>query len=314
MQKANYLYIFNYNHHETELCLFEARYLFSVNMENKFLFSDIKIKPDASAFIRKRLDILLQDKHYDKLLQKIKALKLKLNGFKIEYIRLHGDPHRNSDRLSKCRDIAFCIEGEPDYYHPHISYALCYHEDQWYFSELIHNNADWNKHQNKPYTFSSAINVKVAKALANIASQGKKEKKLIDACCGIGTVLLEACYAGYDIEGCEIGKKVCHQARANLAHFDYKAKVYHSDIKDIQGKYNAAIVDLPYNLFCRADDETLSHIIRSAAKVANKLVIVSTSDISGMIESCGLSMIDQCSIGKMGKTKFERKIFLATLV
>lgn len=310
MTQFEHIYIFNYNHHEEELCKFEAKHIFNQEIENKLIFSDKIVEPSSSAYIRQRLDIILNSKDYPILLDEIKKLNLRLDGFKVEYLLFAGDPTRNAERLNKCRDIAFKIEGTPNYYHPHTIYALCYYEGIWYFGTEIKNTPDWHKHKQKPHVFSSSINPDIAKALINTASQGNKDKKLIDTCCGVGTVLLEACYAGYNIEGCEIGKKVCHQARANLEHFNYSAIVHHSDIKDITAHFDAAIVDLPYNLFCRADDNTLSHIIKYSAEVADRLVIVSASDVSDMIQSYGLSIIDQCSIGKMGKTKFERKIWV----
>ncbi len=310
MHKSNHLYVFNYSPHEAELCKFEAKYLFTHNIEGKILFSDIKIEPSCSAFIRQRLDIMLVSDDYSGLIDKIKNENLFIEGFKIEYLVLDGDETSYAERLQISRDIGYCIEGNSEYYHPVATYAVCSYKGYWYFAALTKNNADWHKHKQKPYTYSSSIDPVIAKALVNIAAQGNKDKKLIDACCGVGTIVLEACFAGYHIEGCEINKTICGQARENLSHFNYRAGIHHADIKDIRQKYDAAIVDLPYNLFCHADDETLLHIIKSVAKIAQRLVIVSITDISGMISLCGLHLTDHCSIGKMGKTKFARRIWL----
>lgn len=310
MHKVKHIYAFNYDPHEHELCKLEARHIFAQDIENKVLFSNISIEPSLSAFIRKRLDIMLFSDDYSALIAEIKNKNICIEGFKIEYLVLDGDKTEYAERLEKLRDIGYSIEGIPDYYHPSITYALCSYKGIWYFGALRKNNADWHKHKQKPYTYSSSINPSIAKALVNIAAQGDKNKKLIDACCGVGTVLLEACYAGYHIEGCEINKIVYHQARGNLSHFNYKTLIHHSDIKDISQHYDAAIVDLPYNLFCRADDNTLLHIIASAAKIADRLVIVSTTNISDMINESGLLISDYCSIGKMGETKFSRKIWV----
>ena len=310
MHKFNHLYIFNYSPHEAELCKFEAKHIFGHNIESKMLFSDIKIEPSCSAFIRHRLDIMLVADDYSGLINEIKKENLCIEGFKIEYLVLDGDETTYSERLQISRDIGYCIEGDAEYYHPDITYAVCSYKGYWYFATLTKNNADWHKHKQKPFTYSSSINPVIAKALVNIAAQGNKDKRLIDACCGVGTIILEACFAGYSIEGCEINKTICGQARENISHFNYKAAIHHSDIKDIRRVYDAAIVDLPYNLFCHADDATLLHIIKSTGKIAERLVIVSISDISEMISLCGLSLTDRCSIGKMGKTKFAREIWV----
>lgn len=175
---------------------------------------------------------------------------------------------------------------------------------------FIKNNFKWHKHKSKPFSYSNSINVSIAKSLVNIAAKGNKQQKLLDTCCGVGTILLEGCFAGYNIEGCDINWKVCKQARENLSHFNYTTNVYRSDIKDMQNKYDAAIIDLPYNLFSHATDTHLSNIIESATKIANQLIIVSTTDISELINSAGLNVSDYCSVNKIGKTKFNRKIWI----
>ena len=152
--------------------------------------------------------------------------------------------------------------------------------------------------------------MRIAKALINLATKGNKETTLLDACCGVGTIMLEACLSGNNIEGCDINEKVCNHARENLAHFNYTASVHHSDINDIGKKYNAAIIDLPYNIFSSTDDTKLLHIIASTASIANRIVIISTSDITGLISQAGLEISEYCSVNKRGKAKFNRKIWV----
>lgn len=150
----------------------------------------------------------------------------------------------------------------------------------------------------------------VAKALINIATKANKEVTMLDACCGVGTIMLEACFAGFNIEGSDINWRVCRQSRENLSHFGYEANVYKSDIKDISQRYDAAIIDLPYNLFSCADDDHVSHIIESTAEVSDRLVIVSTSDISPFINKTGFSITDHCEVSKRGKATFTRRVWL----
>jgi tRNA G10 N-methylase Trm11 len=178
------------------------------------------------------------------------------------------------------------------------------------FGILIKNNLDWHKHKQKPCSYSNSISMSIAKVLVNIAARANKEEKLLDACCGVGTIMLEACFAGNNIEGCDINEKICKHARENLSHFNYTANVYNSDIKDISKRYDAAIIDLPYNLFSDANENDILHIIESTAKITNQLVIVSTSDITTLISKAGLRISDYCSVNKRGKANFNRKIWV----
>jgi len=78
----------------------------------------------------------------------------------------------------------------------------------------------------------------------------------------------------------------------------------------MESKYDASIIDLPYNLLSQATEETTTHIISSTAKLSDRLVIVSIADIKGIIAGIGFRVIDTCSVGKRGKTGFERKVWI----
>ncbi|MCU4163572.1 TRM11 family SAM-dependent methyltransferase [Carboxylicivirga caseinilyticus] len=306
----NYLYFFIYDNTESDLCKLESKYIFNQKEKNKLLLSDKKIEPSISAFIQKRMDILLQAEDYSTLIEKIKNEKICVDNFKVEYIVLDGDTTEYSKRLEKLKDIGYSIDGTPEYYKPAITYALCYYKGVWYFGTLIKNNLEWQKHKQKPFSYSNSININIAKALVNIAAQTNTKRKILDACCGVGTIMLEACFAGNTIEGCDINWKVCRQARTNLSHFNYTANVYRSDIKDIANLYDAAIIDLPYNIFSNPGDDTTQHIIESTTKIADRIIIVSITDIREIITNAGLIVSDYCTVKKSGKAKFARSIWL----
>lgn len=310
MHKNNYIYSFKYDKNESDLCKLESRSIFGKDEQNKLLFSDIKVEPSSSAFIRKRLDIITFSDDYEALISKIKNETISVEGFKAEYLVLDGDTTEYAERLKKLKDIGYCIEGTPDYYSPTITYALSHYQGVWYFGIVIKDTYDWFKHKEKPRSFSNSISINIAKALVNIASKTNKGAKLLDTCCGAGTIMLEACFNGNRIEGCDINWKMCRHARENLSHFNYTANVYRSDIKDIHNRYDAAIIDLPYNLFSNATDNDLSHIIVASAEIAKRLVIVSTTDITSIITNSGLNLLDYCSIKKTGKAIFTRKIWV----
>jgi len=310
MQRNKYLYSFSYGNFESELCKLESRYIFNEEDKNKLLFSDIKAEPSSSPFIKHRLDIISSSEDYSKLIDEIKKENICIEDFKVEYLVFDGDTTEYGERLKKLKDIGYSIEGIPDYHNPKTTYALCYFQDVWYFGMLIKNKFAWHKHIKKPCSYSNSISINIAKALVNIAAKGNKENTLLDACCGVGTIMLEACFSGNNIEGCEINWKICMDARENLSHFNYTANIYHSDIKDISKRYDAAILDLPYNLFSSATDSEIVHIIESTAKIADRLVIVSISDVTTFINNTGFNISDHCSVRKRGKKDFARNIWV----
>jgi len=310
MPTSKYLYSFGYDNNQEALCELESKYLFTKEVKNRSLFSDLNIEPSISPFIKRRVEIVSFSEDYPTLLAAIKKEQIVIEGFKVEYIVLAGDTTEYEVRLEKLRDIGYSIEGIPDYYNPTIMYALCFHENIWYFGISTKNNLDWKKHNQKPCSYSNSISIHIAKALVNIAAKSDKAKILLDACCGAGTIMLEACFSGYKIEGCDINWKLCRDARINLAHFGYETTVFRSDVGDLTASYDAAIIDLPYNLSSIVSEKDILHIIKSTSVLAPRLVIVSIADISNLLSKAELSIIDTCSVRKQGKKNFARKIWV----
>ena len=310
MQTTKYIYSFSYDNTESELCKLESRYIFKSEEKNRILLSDIKAEPSSSAFIKNRLDIISYSKDYSTLIKDIKKEKICIENFKVEYLVFDNDTTPYKERLGKLKDIGFSIEGIPDYYNPTTTYALCNHEGVWCFGELIKDNFDWHKHKQKPHSYSNSISPSIAKSLVNIAAKADKGTKLLDACCGVGTIILEARFSGNNIEGCDINEKIAKNAQENISHFNYTANIYHTDIKDLNKRYEAAIIDLPYNLFSNVSEKDIINIIESTAKITDRIVIVSIADITTVINNAGLSISDYCVVSKSGKRKFARKIWV----
>lgn len=308
--RHRYLYSFKYDFHHTELCKLESRQIFDKEATNKVLFSDIRIDPTVSPFIKNRLEIILSANNYPEFLKDIEQENIHIEGFKVEYLILDGDAADFGERRLKSRDIGYRIEGEPDFDHPTVTYAIGRFEDIWYFGIQETHDPDWHKHKQKPCTFSNSISMTIAKTLVSLAAKGNKSNHLLDACCGVGTVMLEACCAGFNIEGCDINWKAVKHTRENLVHFDYAANVICSDIKDHETQYAAAIIDLPYNLYSYSNDTIAQGIIESTAKLTNRIVVVSIADIESIIEKSGLTVADFCTVEKKGKSKFVRKIWI----
>ena len=310
MQADQYIYAFRYDSTESMLSKLESRLMFKKEEKDKLLFSDQKVEADTSAFIKTRLDVVSSSSDYASLIHQIKNKNIKTKGFKVEYLILNGDTTRNSERLSKIREVGFSIDTFPNYHNPSITYGICTYEGKWYFGVINKNNFTWQKHKQKPISYSNSIKQNIAKALVNIAVESNRGLKILDACCGAGTIMLEACYEGHDIEGCDISSKTCNNARANLSHFNYVGKVHCSDIKDITKKYDAAIIDLPYNLYSPATDDDILNIIKATAKISDRLVIVSTAEIEDAINNADLLVTNYCEVSKKGKSNFTRKVWV----
>ncbi|WP_218212210.1 TRM11 family methyltransferase, partial [Pseudomonas sp. 2822-15] len=133
-----------------------------------------------------------------------------------------------------------------------------------------------------------------------------EQKKVVDPCCGIGTVLVEALSMGVDIKGSDLNPLVMKGASGNIAHFGYSTDVTIMNIKDIQEEYDVAIIDMPYNLCSVLDKQDQLEMLISARSFARKIVVITVESIDELITMSGFKITDRCNV-KKGKT-FTRQI------
>jgi tRNA G10 N-methylase Trm11 len=138
----------------------------------------------------------------------------------------------------------------------------------------------------------------MARAVVNIAVPDPLGVKAIDPCCGIGTVLIEARSMGIDIVGYDLNPLAVIGARANLAHLGLECSVAIGDIRFIQGSFDAAILDLPYNLCSVSSPDDQLEMLQSARGFARKVVIITTEFIDALITNAGFVIQDRCVVKK----------------
>lgn len=310
MQHSKYIYNVNYQVHEDDLCELEMKSLFNVELKNKVFLSDIEMNPSISPFIRNRLKIIYKTSSFAEIISLIETDGIKSEDFMVKYFELSTGDENFKKRREICKEIGLRINGFPCYTRPKTTFGISNYEGGWYFGVLVSNDSKWREHNNKPYSYSSSLGMNMAKALMNIAGNGNFSKRIIDPCCGVGTVLLEGLFAGYDISGWEIMSKVAENARRNLSHFNYPTKVTTGDIKDIDENYDVSVIDLPYGICSRTNVDTQSMIIKNAKRISKKIVLVSSSDISDIIIEEELNVIEHCKISKSKNHNFIRHIWV----
>ncbi|WP_037372259.1 TRM11 family SAM-dependent methyltransferase [Anaerovorax odorimutans] len=310
MKMDQYIYNVNYNEQDGNLCAFEVRALFDYKLKEKVFFTNKEVDPSISPFIKNRIKIIYKENTFNKILDLIMAENFSANDFMVKYVAMYNrDPNINQGKkLSK--EIGLRIFGYPSFKSPKILLGITAYKGYWYFGYLEQNNYKWRAHKQKPHSFSSALGVDMAKVLINVASKGDTSKCLIDACCGVGTVTLEGIFAGYNICGWEINPKIAKLARLNLAYYKYDAKIVTGDMKNIKEHYDAVIVDLPYNNFSHFDEEKQLDIIKHAKQIANRIIIVTSTDIKEKLYANQLKIIDYCKAEKTIKGDFARYIWI----
>lgn len=311
---AKYMYHINYPDYEEDLCDLEMRTLFNRSIEGKVFFSHQRIDESISPYIKSRLEILHVTNNFDDLVQKVIANKYSVEGGKVEYLPVVKRDLLEKDRNMISKSVGLVMEGFPSFDEPEFIFGVTFYEEQWYFGLAVYNTLLWKKHRFRPCSYSSSLGINIAKAIVNIAAGGDISKKVIDPCCGVGTVLLEGHYSGYDITGCEINEKVADKALKNLKYYGYQGQVIQGDIKDIKETYDVSVVDLPYDNFCQSNEENIIDIIHHAARISKRQVFISAIDLREKILEEGLMIVDSSVAYKSTSRNFSRYIWVCETV
>ena len=206
------------------------------------------------------------------------------------------------------REIGFVIIGFPDIHNPKINLAITKVKDKWIFGEFVKNDFRWQKHNDKPHSYSNAVTLRMARALVNIAVGDNRELTLVDPCCGVGTVVIEALDLGINVKGYEISKPIAYNARNNIEFLGYNREIITSgDMHNINEVFDVAIVDIPYGLYSPITSQEQKDIINTSRRIARRLVIITFEDMDNIIISAGFRILDKCYMTK-GNMKREISI------
>lgn len=292
-----YFYIINYNFNEEQLCKLEMKYLFDLIPQKKYFLSEKYIDVNRSPFIKASLKIVAQSPSIEKLIEIINKKRISYKNFKIKYINIEGKTDFNLKH--KIEDaIGDAIFGDAKIHDPDIILGIVFYEDCWILGEYKKNEGIWDIHNKKPCYYCNALPTRISRAVVNIAVGNDMTLKLVDPCCGIGTVVIEALSMGLSIEGYDINPKVIEGARRNLRYFGYDDVLKALDIKNIQKKYDVSIIDIPYGVLSITSQNEQISILTNARRISNKMVLISLNQMDREIKDAGFTVIDRCEILK----------------
>ena len=112
---------------------------------------------------------------------------------------------------------------------------------------------------------------------------------------------------GIDIVGSDLNHLIIPGVRENIAHFGLQTEVSHQDIRYVTGKYDVAIIDMPYNLCNFITPEEQLEMLQSTWGFAHKAVIVTVEPIDHIITEAGFAIVDR---GIVKKGLFVREVIV----
>lgn len=312
LKQQDFLYLYACTEEEIELCQMEQRALFGNWSSNFLINSSIKRDPSRSPFIKSRIEVWYRSETIENLIKQLKEMPPLTKSFKVSVIKPNKNNHHEqlefTERRGLERGVGQAVSGKAQLKNPDLVLAVFNTGSEWVFGPIKESESVWHQHQQKPHHYSTALSTRVARAIANVAAPDPGELKMIDPCCGIGTVLIEALSMGMDIVGSDNNPLVMKGVRENLTFFGFPTQVKLMDLKDIQGTYDVAIIDMPYNHCSVISDEEKLAILNHARRFTKKLVIVTVEPIDHSLEQAGFSILDRC---KVKKTNFVREVLVA---
>lgn len=313
---GSYVYTFACHENERALCELELGTLLvpgtDMDSDNHaYVRSNICIPPGRSPFVRGRLDVMAEADMVAGL--KPAASRIDLSSgetFKVVCLKEGDDmPDYAHSRLLE-KELGMCIQGKAMMKQPDVTFGLMQVNGKWLFGQWTEADRSWQTHHHKPQNYSTGLGVTLARALVNIAIPQVEGHQLLDPCCGMGTVVIEALSMGIEARGNDLNPLAVQGARINLPHYGYDpARITLGDMNDVEGFYDAAILDMPYNLCSILPDEEQLAMLTSLKRLAGRAVIVSTEWVAGHILDAGWN-IDQYRT--VSKGTFIRHIWLCT--
>ncbi|UOQ83751.1 TRM11 family SAM-dependent methyltransferase [Gracilibacillus salinarum] len=313
LQASEYLYTCTHGLEERSLCALEQRALFGEESAN-LIKSTRNIDPSRSPFIKGKLAVLFSGDSVQDIAERVNQIELGNQTFKVQYLKINDLSNEQKIEFAEQRviekEIGWNIIGKAKMKNPDVLFGIAPFQGRWYFGVYQESESVWLHHVKKPHEYSTAISTRLARAVVNIAVPDPAGVRVIDPCCGIGTVLVEALSMGIEIVGSDRNPLAVKGARENIAFFHYDTTVEVKDIAKQDGHYDVAIIDMPYNLYSPATPAEQFAIIQHARRIADRVLILTLEDMDEMIATAGFTIVDRCEAHKGLKALFSRQVIV----
>ncbi|WP_310551973.1 TRM11 family SAM-dependent methyltransferase [Paenibacillus glufosinatiresistens] len=209
------------------------------------------------------------------------------------------------ERLELERRVGRCIRGRADLRSPGQVYGIVRRGGVYAFGPYREADRSWQARRIKPHPYSTGLGVGLSRSLVNLAVPDPEQKRVIDPCCGMGNVLIEGFSMGVRMSGCDLNPLAVRGARGNLRHFGYpEDAVRLADMRSLEGTYDAAVLDMPYNLCSVLPPEEALEMLRALRRLTGRAVIVSTQPLEREIGQAGFRVEESCAVSKSSLTRF----------
>ena len=258
------------------------------------------------AYVRSCSELLFEGGSISEICTKIRTASLYADDFRVSVVKL---PHKlEVNSLQIAHKVGAEIGGRPHLDMPRVTFLTVITDKKIWFGKLLsESDGRWIAHNKRPHVTSSSLPSRLARAIVNLtASPGDR---LLDPCCGTGTIILEAAQMGINAVGYDINVRMVGATRKNLKHFGLSAEVHLGDARLISGRYDVVVTDFPYGIGLAKDMTVDREILGRIRQLAPRAGLIHTRDLNRELADLGYCIEN---VVPARKHTMVRKIFIAS--
>ena len=305
MSTRSYLYLTAIPNQDTELINAESRAL-TGHAPNSYgiAISERCVDVKRGAYVKSCMEILFEGGSVAEICAQIKSAELHAEDFRVSVIRLPRN--LRVDTMKMAHTVGGVIGGRARLTQPCVIFLTVVTSGKIWFGRLLsESDGRWVAHRKRPRVTSSSLPTRLARAMVNLIAS--PNNRLVDPCCGTGTIVLEAAQMGMDVVGYDINPNMVKATQANLAYYSLTAKVCLGDARRIRGRFDAVATDLPYGIMLTSDISRDEEILQNIRYIASKCAFVDIRDLSGRLIGLGYNVRQ---IIQVPKHNILRRIFI----
>ena len=309
---ANSMYLYLTVRSESERQLIEAECIAITGTapdENGIALAETEADVSRAAYIKTGMKVIISASDLSELYDQLERANICSEQFRASVVKIPRRLPLDSKQIM--HQVGARIEGNPNLSNPRtIFLVVAVQERIWLGEVLSESTRAWNEHSQKLHLYSSALPTRLARAMVNlVAAPGDR---IIDPCCGSGTILIEAASIGIKAVGCDINPKLVHVSIGNLKYFNLSSLVLMADARNIKGRFDAVVTDLPYGRNCPLDGELNREILQNLKELAPKAAVVTCEDMSDLLLQMGYDVKRVIAVPKASLIRYIHVVHLSS--
>lgn len=250
----------------------------------RLVASDKRARLEGTGYLAGGIELLAEGSDVGAACEAVRRLGLAAEQFAIDVVRLPGG--LDLSRRDTANAFALVIEGRPNLDDPAERFTVyATPEGVWFGRALEMGVPQWKRFVAKLHDCSSALPDQAARAVCNLEVRGGE--RVVDPCCGSGTLLLNASDLGAIVSGFDINKKMVGATNANLLYFGFPASAEQADATEVGGNYDLVLTNLPYGKMSAVSPADELRLVSNIVKLAPRGVLITTNEVTDAVQEAG---------------------------